>query len=147
MKRSHGADILLVEDNANDAELTTRALRKQNLANNLHWVKDGEEALQYLFAGDDGAGGRLQHSPAVILLDLKLPKVDGLQVLQRIKSDPRTKVLPVVVLTSSDLEQDRMRSYESGVNSFITKPVDFDKFVKAVADLGLYWMVLNRPPR
>jgi CheY-like chemotaxis protein len=139
-------EILLVEDNPHDAELMTRELKKRNLANNLVWVKDGAAALDLLFGADPQAGGEISHRPKVILLDLKLPKVDGLEVLRQLKADPRTRKIPVVVLTSSREEQDLVRSYELGVNSYIVKPVSFDKFSEAVAHLGLYWLLLNQRP-
>jgi CheY-like chemotaxis protein len=140
-------EILLVEDNPNDVELTLRALKKNNLTNKVHVVKDGVEALEYIFANGAYAHRKIEHHPRVILLDLKLPKVDGLEVLRRIKSDERTKVIPVVILTSSKEERDLVESYKLGANSYIAKPVDFDSFVKAVAELGLYWLLLNQPPR
>jgi CheY-like chemotaxis protein len=137
-------EILLVEDNPNDIELTTRALRKRNLANSLLVVRDGEEALRYIF-GEDERGKKGVEVPRLILLDLKLPKVTGLEVLKRIKSDDRTKNVPVVVLTSSTEERDLVDSYHLGANSYITKPVDFESFVHAVSEVGFYWAVLNRP--
>ena len=140
-------EILLVEDNPNDVELTSRALKKHNLANKVHVVKDGAEALEYIFANGSYAHRKIEDHPKLILLDLKLPKVDGLEVLRRIKSDERTKVIPVVVLTSSKEERDLTESYRLGVNSYITKPVDFDKFVESVSELGLYWLLLNELPR
>jgi len=140
-------EILLVEDNPNDVELTLRALKKNNLTNKVHVVRDGAEALEYIFATGAYASRDINHNPRVILLDLKLPKVDGLEVLRRIKSDERTKVIPVVVLTSSKEERDLVESYKLGANSYIAKPVDFDSFVRAVAELGLYWLLLNQPPR
>ena len=140
-------EILLVEDNPNDAELTIRALKKHNLANNLVHVKDGAEALEFIFATGHYAHRNISNGPKVILLDLKLPKVDGLDVLRKIKSDERTKIFPVVVLTSSKEERDIVESYKLGVNSYIVKPVDFDKFLTAVSDLGLYWMLLNQGPK
>lgn len=136
---AQSVEILLVEDNPNDAELTLRALRKHNLANHIQLARDGAEALEFLTDPT-----RL---PRVVLLDLKLPKVSGLEVLERIKNDPRTRALPVVVLTSSREEPDVQRCYALGVNSYIVKPVEFDAFVKAVADVGLYWMLLNERPR
>lgn len=139
-------DILLVEDNPRDAELAMRALKKRNLANHLVWVKDGAEALDYLFGVSTGASPALTHTPKVILLDLKLPKVDGLEVLRRLKGEDRTKVIPVVMLTSSREEQDIVESYRLGVNSFIVKPVEFENFSEAVAQLGMYWLLLNQPP-
>ena len=140
-------EILYVEDNPHDAELTIRALKKHNLANNLVHVMDGEEALDFIFAQGKFSERRVENGPKVILLDLKLPKVDGLEVLRKIKADERTKKFPVVVLTSSKEEQDVVNSYKLGVNSYIVKPVDFDKFTKSVADLGLYWLLLNQAPR
>jgi CheY-like chemotaxis protein len=142
----NGVEILLIEDNPNDQELTMRALKKRNIANKVKIVSDGEEALQYLFAEGKYAGRDISAIPKVVLLDLKLPKVSGIEVLKRIKSDPRTKMIPVVVLTSSGEERDRLQSYELGVNSYIIKPVDFDKFVDAVSELGFYWLLLNEPP-
>lgn len=138
--------ILLVEDNPRDAELTMRALKKNNLANSLMWVKDGAEALEYIFGQDAENSTHIKHTLRLILLDLKLPKVDGLEVLTRLKGDVRTKNIPVVVLTSSREEQDLVRSYESGVNSYIVKPVDFGNFGDAVARLGMYWLLLNEAP-
>jgi CheY-like chemotaxis protein len=140
-------EILLVEDNPNDVELTLRALKKHNLANKVHVVKDGAEALEYIFANGAYAHRKIEDHPRVILLDLKLPKVDGLEILRRIKSDERIKTIPVVVLTSSREERDLVESYRLGANSYITKPVDFESFVKAVSELGLYWLLLNQPPR
>lgn len=139
-------EILLVEDSAEDAELAMRALRKQNLANKLHLVRDGAEALDYLFGTGSYAGRNVEHTPKVVLLDLKLPKVDGLEVLRRIKADARTKRVPVVVMTSSREERDVVESYELGVNSYVVKPVDFEQFIRAVSELGLYWLLLNQPP-
>jgi len=140
-------EILLVEDNPNDAELTMRALKKHNLANRVVLVTDGEEALDFIFARGAYKNRKVENHPKVILLDLKLPKVDGLEVLRACKSDPRTKIIPVVVLTSSKEERDLVESYRLGANSYITKPVDFDKFVESVSQLGLYWLLLNQPPR
>lgn len=139
-------NILLVEDNASDAELCIRALRKQNLANDLIWVKDGAEALDLLLPDDDDGADRRLPAPKVILLDLRLPKVDGLEILKRLKADQRTRTLPVVVLTSSKQDRDVVEAYGLGVNSFISKPVVFDEFVDTVVKLGLYWLVVNRPP-
>ncbi len=139
-------EILLVEDNPNDAELTLRALNKHNLANKIHLVKDGAEALDFIFANGTYAGRNIGNKPKVIFLDLKLPKVDGLEVLRKVKSDERTRFIPIVVLTSSHEERDVVDSYKFGVNSYIVKPVDFDKFIKAVAELGMYWMLLNKQP-
>jgi CheY-like chemotaxis protein len=138
-------EILIIEDNDSDLELTLRALRKANLANKVLALRDGMQALEYLFAGGDYAGRDVNSHPRVVLLDLKLPKVDGIEVLRRIKSDPRTATVPVVVLTSSNEESDRLTTYQLGVNSFIVKPVEFDAFARAVSELGMYWMLLNRP--
>ena len=146
MNTSNEAEILLIEDNPRDAELTQRALRSRNLTNTLVWVKDGAEALEFLFGPGHEEAGKLIHCPKVILLDLKLPKIDGLEVLRRIKADAIAKIIPVVVLTSSREEQDVVRSYELGVNSYIVKPVNFDNFSEAVAQLGLYWLLMNQPP-
>ncbi len=139
-------EILLVEDNPTDAELTIRALKKSNLANKLVWVKDGAEALDFIFATGVYAERSVTNGPKVILLDLRLPKVDGMEVLRRIKEDARTRAIPVVVLTSSKEDVDVAKSYQFGVNSYISKPVEFDEFAKTVAELGLYWLLVNRPP-
>jgi len=144
---SNEVEILLVEDNPNDVELTLRAFRKRNITNKIHVVRDGVEALEYIFATGSYSGRDIDHHPKVILLDLKLPKVDGLEVLRRIRSDERTKYIPVVVLTSSNQERDKIESYKLGVNSYIVKPVDFDKFVEAVSEIGFYWLLLNEPLR
>jgi CheY-like chemotaxis protein len=136
-------EILLVEDDPNDVELTLRALRQRNLANHVRVLQDGAEALDYLF-GDGPTAARVAGEPRLILLDLKLPKVDGHEVLRRLKADPLTRSIPVVVLTSSAEERDIAQSYDLGANSYITKPVDFDAFSAAVVQVGLYWMVLNR---
>lgn len=135
--------ILLVEDNPNDRLLMERAFKKSKLGNNMVTVHDGQEALDYLFGGDDGEP---QPLPILVLLDLKLPKVDGLEVLQQIRSHQRTKLLPVVILTSSKEQDDLVRSYQLGVNSYVRKPVDFNEFVEAVQQLGLYWLILNESP-
>jgi len=134
-------EILLVEDNPDDAGLAIHALKKHNLANHLLHLHDGEEALEYLFSAD------LTTIPKVILLDLKMPKVDGIEVLRKLKSDERRRIIPVVVLTSSKEERDIVESYKLGVNAYIVKPVDFDKFVKAIADIGFFWLLLNQPPK
>ncbi len=139
-------EILLVEDNPTDAELAVRALKKSNLANKLVWVKDGAEALDFIFAGGAYSGRQVANGPKVILLDLRLPKVDGMEVLRRVKSDERTKTIPVVVLTSSKEDRDVAESYQLGVNSYISKPVEFDEFAKTVSELGLYWLLVNHPP-
>jgi two-component system response regulator len=139
--------ILLVEDNPNDEALTLRALKKSNILNPVIVARDGAEALDYLFGRGEYKGRNLEGNPEVVLLDLKLPKVDGLEVLRQLRSDDRTKLLPVVVLTSSVEEQDVLRGYALGANSYVRKPVDFNQFVEAVKQLGLYWLVLNqRPP-
>lgn len=139
-------EILLVEDNPTDAELTIRALKKKNLANNLVWVKDGAEALDFLFATGEYADRSEEELPKLVLLDLRMPKVDGLEVLQRIKAEERTRRIPVVVLTSSKEDKDIVESYKLGVNSYVSKPVEFDEFTEAVSTLGLYWILLNKPP-
>ncbi len=139
-------EILLVEDNPTDAELAIRALKKSNLANKLVWVKDGAEALDFIFATGAYAGRSIRNGPRVVLLDLRLPKVDGMEVLRRIKGDERTRTIPVVVLTSSKEDRDVAESYKLGVNSYIGKPVEFDEFAKVVSELGLYWLLVNRPP-
>jgi CheY-like chemotaxis protein len=139
-------EILLAEDNPNDVELTLHTLRKHNLANRIHVVRDGAEALEFLFCTGTYAQRDIAQGPKVVLLDLKLPLVDGLEVLQRIKGSPRTRTIPVVVLTSSREERDIVESYRLGVNSYITKPVDFEQFTEAVRALGMYWVLLNQPP-
>ncbi|OFY72089.1 MAG: two-component system response regulator [Bacteroidetes bacterium RIFCSPLOWO2_12_FULL_37_12] len=144
---NYEAEILLVEDNIYDAELTIRALKKNNLANKLVHLEDGQEALDFIFAEGKYVIRKALDYPKVILLDLKMPKVNGLQVLQIIKADERTKKIPVVVLTSSKEDPDIQKCYEMGVNSYVVKPVQFEKFVKAVSELGLYWMILNQPPK
>jgi len=146
MTQVEDVEILLVEDNPNDVELTLRALQKQNLANKVFVVRDGAEALEFLFATGIYAERKIEDHPKVILLDLKLPKVDGIEVLRKIKTDPRTKNTPVVMLTSSQEERDVMESYKLGVNSYIVKPVDFSNFVHAVSELGMYWGILNKVP-
>jgi two-component system, response regulator len=145
-KRGKGGTILLVEDNPDDVALTERALKKARIANELVIAKDGPEALDFLFGTGAHAGRDISLAPEVVLLDLKLPRLDGLEVLRRLRADQRTRLLPVVVLTSSKEERDLTRSYELGANSYIRKPVDFKQFAKAVQDLGLYWLVLNEPP-
>lgn len=146
MEKNH-YEILLVEDNPTDAELTIRALNKYNLGNNLIHLKDGAEALDFIFAKGAYSNGTVKNGLKVILLDLKMPKVDGHEVLKQIKSDERTKTIPVIIMTSSKEDQDITTSYKHGVNSYVVKPVDFDKFAKAVADLGLYWLLINQPPK
>ncbi len=139
-------EILLVEDNPNDVELTLRALKKNNLVNKVLVVTDGAQALDFIFHTGVYAGRGTENHPKVILLDLKLPKVNGIEVIRKIKSNEKTKVIPVIVLTSSEEENDVTESYGLGVNSYIVKPVDFDKFAKTVADIGLYWLLINKPP-
>lgn len=137
--------ILLVEDSSADAEMTLRTLKRRGIANNIEWVRDGVEALQYLFC--EGAwGDRSNGHPRLVLLDLKMPRMDGLQVLERMKSDPRTHNIPVVMMTSSREEGDLVASYQLGVNSFVVKPVDFDAFAETVAQVGMYWMIANEAP-
>jgi len=140
-----GIDILLVEDNPRDVEMTLRALRNHNLANKVHVVKDGAEALDFIFSRGAYPRKDLNHVPKVVLLDLKLPKVSGLEVLRAIKGDEQARTIPVVILTSSQEEKDMVESYRLGANSYIVKPVDFDKFVEAVGQLGLYWLIINKP--
>lgn len=138
--------ILLVEDNADDEALTLRALKKNNIFNEVVVVRDGQEALDYLFATGAYADRDVSVMPVVILLDIKLPKIDGLEVLRRLRADDRTKLIPVTILTSSKEEQDLISGYELGANSYIHKPVDFGQFTKVARTLGLYWLVLNEPP-
>lgn len=138
--------ILLVEDNPQDLELALRALKKANVTNRIEVARDGAEALDFVFCEGAHEGRRIEDAPQVILLDLKLPKVDGLEVLQRIKGDPRTRSIPVVVLTSSKEQRDVVESYHLGSNSYVVKPVSFDQFVVAVQQLGLYWLLINQPP-
>lgn len=140
-------EILLVEDNMNDAEMTIRSLQKKNIANSILHLKDGASALHYLFGTDEYLSRNIYQKPKVILLDLKMPKVDGLEVLEKIKSNEVTKTIPVVVLSSSKESPDIQKAYSLGANSYIVKPVDFESFVKAVAELGLYWLILNQGPR
>jgi CheY-like chemotaxis protein len=139
-------EVLLVEDNPRDAEMTLRALKKHNFANRVHWVKDGAEALDFMFREGAYANRDPNHTLKVVLLDLKMPKVDGIEVLRRLKSDERTRTTPVVVLTSSAEERDIVESYQLGVNSYIVKPVRFESFLDTVAELGLYWVITNRVP-
>ena len=138
--------ILLVEDNPDDEALTMRALKASKLANEIAITRDGSEALEFMFGTGKYEGRDLSQMPAVVLLDLKLPKLSGLEVLQRLRADPRTKLTPVVVLTSSSEDEDMLRSYELGANSYVRKPVVFGSFADAVSQLGLYWMLLNQPP-
>jgi two-component system response regulator len=146
MDEANGVDVLMVEDSEEDLQLALRSFRKANFLNHVHVVRDGAEALDFIFCQGPYASRRMEDTPRVILLDLKLPKVNGLEVLQRIKSDPRTKLIPVVVLTSSKEHRDVLTSYEMGANSYIVKPVAFDGFTKALEGLGMYWVLLNNPP-
>ena len=142
----NGAEILLVEDNPNDVKLALHAFKKHKLANRVHVARDGAEALEFVFRTGRYAARVALDVPRVILLDLKLPLVDGIEVLRQIKADPRTRAIPVVVLTASREERDIVESYQLGVNSYIVKPVDFDQFSESVRQLGLYWLLLNQPP-
>lgn len=144
---SNEIEILLVEDNPDDLTMTLRALQKANLANRIQVARDGAEALDFIFCQGVHAGRKIESAPRVILLDLKLPKVDGFEVLRRIKNDDRTKSIPVVALTSSREQRDVIESYNLGVNSYIVKPVDFERFAQAVQKLGVYWLLLNQPLR
>lgn len=142
----HQVEVLLAEDNPADAEMAMRAFKKNNFANKIHWVKDGEEALEYVLCTGRYAERDVRHPPRLMLLDLKMPKVDGIDVLRKIKSDDRFSNIPVVIMTSSNEERDVVESYRLGVNSYIVKPVDFNKFVQTVSDIGMYWMLTNRVP-
>jgi two-component system, response regulator len=146
MNKSDAVEIILVEDNESDAELAIRALKKNHLSNQIQRFSDGQEVLDYLFGAGPSPDLELTTNPRLILLDLKLPRVSGLEVLEIVKRDPRTKKIPVVVLTSSAEEQDIIESYKLGVNSYIVKPVEFEKFMESVQNLGLYWMLLNHFP-
>lgn len=143
----HNIEILLVEDSLEDATLVIRSLKKNNLGNSLKHLSDGAEALEFIFATGKYTGRQVEDKPKLILLDLKMPKVNGLQVLQAIKTDERTKSIPVVIMTSSREDRDLIESYKLGVNGFVVKPVSFDNFAKAVADLGMYWLMVNQSPR
>jgi two-component system, response regulator len=147
MHNSYTTELLLAEDNPQDLELALRALRKANLSNRIQVARDGAEVLDFLFGTGAFVGRTTAERPKVILLDLKLPKVDGLEVLRRIKADPLTRDIPVVVLTSSREQRDVTESYKLGVNSYIVKPVNFERYAEAVRDLGLYWLLLNQPPK
>ena len=140
-------EILLVEDNPADAEMTLRALRRNNLANRVHWVKDGQEALDFMFGAGEYAARAASNPPRLVLLDIKMPKVDGIEVLRRLKAEPATRAVPVVVMTSSNEERDVFESYRLGVNSYIVKPVGFDAFLEVVAKIGMYWVLTNRAPQ
>jgi CheY-like chemotaxis protein len=142
----HKVEILLVEDNSQDIELALYALRREKLANHIEVVRDGEEALDFLFCRGRFTGRNLHEPPRLVLLDLKLPKIDGLEVLRQIKGDSRTKAIPVVIMTSSREERDLVHGYKLGVNAYIQKPVDFDEFRKMVNQIGLFWMVVNQSP-
>jgi CheY-like chemotaxis protein len=146
MNPTNSVEILIVEDTSEDLDLTLRALRKAKITNHIQVARDGEEALEFIFCEGSFAERNIEDGPKVILLDLKLPKIDGLEVLQRIKSDPRTKSIPVVVLTSSREQNDVVESYNLGVNSYIVKPVNFEQFSEAVQKLGMYWLLINHPP-
>ena len=137
-------EILLVEDNPHDLELTMRALRKGKLANSVTAVRDGAEALDFIFARGPYADRNVDDGPRVVFLDLKLPKVDGIEVLREMKTNPRTRKIPVVIITSSEVERDRVESYQLGVNSYVVKPIDFEAFMKTIADLGFYWLAVNK---
>ena len=144
--RSDEVEILLVEDNPSDLEVALRALKEQNICNKVQVARDGEEALDFIFCRGGHAGRNIEDLPRVVLLDLKLPLIDGLEVLRQIRADARTRRVPVVVLTSSTEERDIVESYALGVNSYIAKPVDFDQFSSAMHTIGMYWLLLNRPP-
>jgi two-component system response regulator len=146
MNDTNPTDLLLIEDNPQDLDLALRALRKANLLTRIHVARDGAEALEYIFCEGAHASRNIADGPKVILLDLKLPKVDGLEILRRLKDDARTKTIPVVVLTSSKEQSDIVASYHLGVNSYIVKPVNYESFAEAVRTLGLYWLLLNQPP-
>ncbi len=147
MNPSHVIEILLVEDSLEDLELTRRALRNANLGNHIHVARDGAEALDFVFCEGTHLGRQIEDTPKLILLDLKLPKVDGLEVLARIKGDPRTRLIPIVILTSSKEQTDVIKSYQLGVNSYIVKPVNFESFTAAVQELGMYWLLINQSPK
>jgi CheY-like chemotaxis protein len=146
MTDTNVVEILLVEDNPQDLELALRALQKGKVTNLIHVARDGAEALDFIFCEGPFAARKMADGPKVILLDLKLPKVDGLEVLRRVKGDPRTKMIPVVILTSSKEQRDVVESYQLGVNSYLVKPVNFERFADAVRELGFYWLLLNHPP-
>jgi len=143
----HEVDILLIEDSLEDAELTIRVLKEQNLANRLVWLKNGAAGLDFLFGRGAYAGRGVAEAPRLVLLDLNLPKISGLEVLQQLKADPRTRKIPVVVLSSSTQDKDILRTYDLGVNSYVSKPVHFEEFAAVVTQMGLYWMLINKPPK
>jgi two-component system response regulator len=147
MNKNNEVEILLVEDNPDDLEMALLALRKMNLANRIQIARDGVEALDFIFCRNAHAGRKIENGPKVILLDLKLPRVDGLEVLRTLKGDPRTKMIPVVILTSSKEQSDVIESYNLGVNSYIVKPVNFEQFAESVQKLGMYWLLLNQAPK
>jgi CheY-like chemotaxis protein len=147
MSESNDIEILFVEDNEDDLDMAMRSLRKANLTNRIQTVHDGVEALEFIFCQGAFAGREFENPPKVVLLDLKLPKIDGMEVLKRIKGDPRTKMIPVVILTSSREQKDVIESYNLGVNSYIVKPVNFEQFAAAVHELGMYWLMHNQPPK
>jgi len=146
MKTSEFIDILFVEDSPIDAELTMIALREENLANNIIWLQDGAQALDFIFAKGEYAHRNIDSQPKLLLLDLKMPKVGGIEVVQQIRADERTKSIPIVIMTSSKEEKDIVDSYKLGINSYIVKPVDFDKFTKSVKEIGFYWLLMNHSP-
>jgi CheY-like chemotaxis protein len=143
----HEVEILLIEDSLEDAELTIRVLKEQNLANRLVWLKNGAAGLDFLFGRGAYAGRGVAEAPRLVLLDLNLPKISGLEVLQQLKADPRTRKIPVVVLSSSTQDKDILRTYDLGVNSYVSKPVHFEEFAAVVTQMGLYWMLINKPPK
>lgn len=145
-RKFNEVEILLVEDNMNDAELIIQALREVKLSNNLVHLQDGEEALEFIFATGAFAEREIRKNPKVILLDIKMPKVDGIEVLRQIRSNVETKLIPIVIMTSSKEEHDIVKSYQLGANSYVVKPVNFNDFAKAVSELGLYWILANHPP-
>ncbi|OAI52086.1 two-component system response regulator [Betaproteobacteria bacterium SCGC AG-212-J23] len=147
MTQTDNVEILLAEDNPADAEMTLRALRRNNLANRVHWVKDGEQALEFMFRTGQYAGRDLADTPKLVMLDIKMPKVDGIEVLRQLKASDETRRVPVVVMTSSNEERDVVESYRLGVNSYIVKPVQFESFLETVAKIGLYWVITNRVPK
>jgi CheY-like chemotaxis protein len=147
MTRGEAVELLLVEDDAQDLELALRALRRAKVSNRIHVARDGAEALEFLFCEGPHSDRDISSGPKAVLLDLKLPKIDGLEVLQRMKGDPRTEMIPVVVLTSSKEQSDIVESYQLGVNSYVVKPVNFERFAEAVQQLGLYWLLVNEPPK